>query len=195
MTAKVPSGADRPLRADARRNRERLLAQARIVFAEAGAEASLDEIARRSGVASGTLYRHFSTRLELIQAVLNEQMAELAELGQRLGSADDPFEGLSTWLGAILRHGLTYRGLSAAIMNSALDRGTESVARWHADLFKIGDALLVRARTSGSVGDARIEDVLKLVSGIAWSVRDADDGAGEADRMLALVLNGLRLRQ
>src|SRR5262245_66017649 len=110
------------MRADARRNYERLLAQAKIAFAEFGVEASLDEIARRAGVASGTLYRHFPTRLDLIEAVLAEQIAELVDLGRRLLTVEDEFDALSTWLRAALRHGLTYRGLSAAVMNSALDR-------------------------------------------------------------------------
>ena len=65
----------RPRRADARRNYGQLVEQARIAFAESGADASLDEIARRAGVASGTLYRHFPARLDLIEAVLAEQVA------------------------------------------------------------------------------------------------------------------------
>src|SRR5882724_4538307 len=90
--------AERPMRADARRNYEQLLDQARIAFAESGVDASLDEIARRAGVASGTLYRHFPTRLDLIQAVLAEQIAELATLGRGLLTADNEFDALATWL-------------------------------------------------------------------------------------------------
>jgi len=73
-------------------------------------EASLDEIARRVGVAGGTLYRHFHTRLDLIEAVLAEQIAELVALGRRLLTTDDELDALSTWLRAALAHGLTYRG-------------------------------------------------------------------------------------
>ena len=72
------------MRADARRNYGQLVEQARIAFAESGVDASLDEIARRAGVASGTLYRHFPTRLDLIEAVLAGQIAELAGLGRGL---------------------------------------------------------------------------------------------------------------
>ena len=71
------SHAERPMRADARRNYEQLVEQARLAFAESGVDASLDEIARRAGVASGTLYRHFPTRLDLIEAVLAGQIADL----------------------------------------------------------------------------------------------------------------------
>lgn len=180
------------MRADARRNREQLLAQARIVFAESGAGGSLDEIARRAGVASGTLYRHFPTRADLIRVVLAEQIAELADLGHRLLAEDDAFAALAQWLRAILRHGLTYRGLTAAVMNSALDGGNELVAQWHEELFAVGDALLDRAREAATVGDVRTDDVLRLVSAIAWASHDDDDGWARADRLLGHVLNGLR---
>src|SRR5437660_4191721 len=119
--------AGRPRRADARRNYEQLLEQARIAFAEFGVDASLDEIALRAGVASGTLYRHFPTRLDLIEAVLAEQIAELVDLGRGLLIAEDEFDALSMWLRAALMHGLTYRGLAAAMLNSALDRGNDLI--------------------------------------------------------------------
>src|ERR1043166_296671 len=124
------------MRADARRNYERLLEQARIAFADFGVDASLDEIARRAGVASGTLYRHFPTRLDLIEAVLSDQIAQLVDLRRRLLTAEDEFDALSTWLRAVLRHGLTYRGLSAAVMDSALDHENGPVSTWHAQMFE-----------------------------------------------------------
>ena len=184
------SGAGRPMRADARRNYERLVEQARIAFAEFGVDASLDEIARRAGVASGTLYRHFPTRLDLIETVLAEQMAELVDLGRGLLTAEDEFDALATWLRATLTHGLTYRGLSAAVMNSALDRENGLVSTWHAQLFDVGAALLARARQAGVVvADADEADVLRMVGAIAWA---AQDNTARADRLLALLLNGLR---
>ncbi|HEX3591960.1 MAG TPA: TetR family transcriptional regulator [Pseudonocardiaceae bacterium] len=173
----------RPMRADARRNYEQLLEQAKLAFAEFGVDASLDEIARRAGVASGTLYRHFPTRLDLIEAVLAEQMAGLADLGRRLLTAEDPFDALVTWLRAALTHGLTYRGLAAAAMNSAL------AATWHAEMFQAGAALLARARESGTVvADANEADVLKLVGAIGWA---SPDDTAQADRMLTLLVRGL----
>jgi len=187
------SRAGRPRRADARRNYGQLVEQAKIAFAEFGVDASLDEIARRAGVASGTLYRHFPTRLDLIEAVLAEQIAELVELGRGLLTVEDEFDALSTWLRAALTHGLTYRGLSAAVMNSALDRGNSLVSTWHAEMFEVGGALLARARQSGVVGgDADEADVLKLVGAIAWAAQDTPDSSAQADRLLALLMNGLR---
>jgi AcrR family transcriptional regulator len=187
------SQAGRPRRADARRNYGQLLEQARIAFAESGVDASLDEIARRAGVASGTLYRHFPTRLDLIEAVLAGQIAELASLGRGLLTARDEFDALSTWLRAALTHALTYRGLSAAVMNSALDRGNGLVSTWHAELFEVGAALLTRARQSGVVvADADAADVLRMVGAIAWAAQGTPDTSAQAGRLLALLMNGLR---
>jgi AcrR family transcriptional regulator len=188
-----PSNAGRPRRADARRNYGQLVEQARIAFAESGVDASLDEIARRAGVASGTLYRHFPTRLDLIEAVLAGQIAELADLGRELLAAGDEFDALSTWLRAALMHALTYRGLSAAVMSSALDRGNGLVSAWHSELFEAGAALLERARQSGAIAaDTDDADVLKMVGAIAWAAQDAPDSSAQADRLLTLLLNGLR---
>ena len=175
------------MRADARRNYERLLDQARIAFAEFGAEASLDEIARRAGVASGTLYRHFPTRLDLVEAVLAGQITELADLGRGLSTAADPFEALRTWLRATIMHGLAYRGLAAAVMNSAL--GSDLLSDLHSQLFEVGAALLDRAWQSGVIVAVDDEDVLKMAGAIAWA---AQDDAAQADRLLALLMNGLR---
>jgi AcrR family transcriptional regulator len=187
------SPVERPRRADARRNYGQLVEQARIAFAESGVDASLDEIARRAGVASGTLYRHFPTRLDLIEAVLAGQIAELAGLGRELLTAEDEFGALSTWLRAALIHALTYRGLSAAVLNSALDRKNGLVSAWHAELFEVGAALLARARQAGVVvADADPADVLKMVGAIGWAAQDAPDSLAQADRLLTLFMNGLR---
>jgi AcrR family transcriptional regulator len=187
------SRAGRPRRADARRNYEQLVAQARTAFAEFGADASLDEIARRARVASGTLYRHFPTRLDLIEAVLNEQIAELVDLGRGLLTVEDKFDALSTWLRAALTHALTYRGLSAAVMNSALDRGPGLAAAWHAELFEVGGALLARARQAGVVaGDADETDLLRMTGAIAWAAQDTPDREAQAERLLVLLINGIR---
>jgi AcrR family transcriptional regulator len=176
------------MRADARRNYERLLEQARIAFAEFGAEASLDEIARRAGVASGTLYRHFPTRLDLIETVLAGQIEELVELGRRLLADTDPLEALTAWLRAAVVHGLTYRGLAAAVMNSALSH--DLVAGWHAEMFAVGADLLARAREAGAItAVADDADVLRMVGAIAWAAQDDPD---TAERLLALLVSGLR---
>ena len=125
-----------------------------------------------------------------------KMLSELARLGARLSiqrTVEDEFDALSTWLRAALMHALTYRGLSAAVMNSALDRGNDLVSTWHAELFEVGAALLARARQSGVVvADADEADVLKMVGAIAWAAQDTPDGSARADRLLILLMNGLR---
>lgn len=178
------------MRADARRNYEKLVEQARAAFAEFGVDASLDEIARRAGVASGTLYRHFPTRLDLVEVVLAEQIAELVGQGRELLTVEDEFAAVATWLRATLRHGLTYRGLSAAVMNSAIDRERNLVSTWHSELFEVGAALLTRARRSGAIlADTTDADVLRMIGAIAWATQDDPNSAG---RLLDLLLTGLR---
>ncbi|MEU9890119.1 TetR family transcriptional regulator [Sphaerisporangium sp. NPDC051011] len=187
------SRAGRPMRADARRNYEQLVEQAKLAFAEFGVDASLDDIARRAGVASGTLYRHFPTRLDLIEAVLAEQIAGLVDLGRTLLTAEDELDALSTWLRAVVTHALTYRGLAAAVMNSALDREKDLVSTWHTEIFEAGGALLARARQSGSIiADADDTDVLKMTGAIAWAAQDALNPSAQANRLLTLLMNGLR---
>jgi AcrR family transcriptional regulator len=144
-------------------------------------------------VASGTLYRHFPTRLDLIEAVLAEQIAELVDLGRGLLTVEDEFDALSTWLRAALTHALTYRGLAAAVLNSALDHGNGLVSTWHAEMFEVGAALLTRARQSGVIVAVVDEaDVLKMVGAIAWAAQDTPDSSAQADRLLDLLMNGLR---
>jgi AcrR family transcriptional regulator len=175
------------MRADARRNYERLLDEARTAFAEFGVDASLDDIARRAGVASGTLYRHFPTRLDLVEAVLADQIAKLAELGRVLLDSDDVVDAVRAWLGATIAHGMTYRGLAAEVMNSALS--SEVLSELHGQLFEVGAALLDRAFQAGAIVAVDEADVLGMAGGIAWAARD---DAAQADRLLSLLMNGLR---
>lgn len=183
----------RPLRADARRNYDEILRQAAAVFAEHGPAASLDEVSRRAGVASGTLYRHFPTRRDLVESVLRDRVEALAARGTELLDAADPFEGLVRWLGAVLGHASTYRGLSAELTTSALDGTPDLVAGWHLRMFEVSAALLARAQAAGAVRpDARSAEVLRLVSAIAWASEGSADPARQGERLLVLVRDGLR---
>jgi len=101
-TAPAPPG--RKPRADATRNRARILEVAKEAFTRAGAEASLDDVARRSGVGSGTLYRHFPTRDSLIEAVYRSEVEKLAESEQRLASTLPPLEALRAWMLLFIDH-------------------------------------------------------------------------------------------
>ena len=98
-----PQPARRP-RADAKRNRERILEVAKEVFTRVGAAASLDDIARRSGIGSGTLYRHFPTRDALIEAVYRSEVEKLADAGPRFAATLPPLEALRAWMLLFIDH-------------------------------------------------------------------------------------------
>ncbi|MCP2261149.1 transcriptional regulator, TetR family [Streptoalloteichus tenebrarius] len=182
----------RPLRADARRNYDRVLAQAAIDFAEHGADVSLDDIARRAGVGSATLYRHFPSRDALLAEVIRGSVEGLRAEAERLLGADDAGEALRTWLRAATVHATSYRGLSTSLMSSFYDEGSplhESCRAMHA----AGGALLARAQESGSVRrDLSAEDLFTLVNALAWAAEWNGRAATVAPTLLDVVFNGVR---
>jgi AcrR family transcriptional regulator len=181
------------LRADARRNRDRLIAVAREAFAERGADASLDDIARRAGVGPGTLYRHFPTRMALMEAVYRDGVEALcAEAYDRLASPS-PGDALAEWLRSFLAYVATKRGLAKALTAVAGDEKPPFFAACHDMVGEAGAALLARAQESGAIRpDVQVWDLLKLVSGIAMTSEQAPDCALMGDRLLALVMDGVR---
>ena len=122
-------------RADARRNSERLLAEADAAFREHGTQASLENIARRAGVAIGTLYAHFPNRLALVSALLRERHDALFGLGRRL-LTDPPAEALAAWVRAVVAHAAAYRGLGALPdFKSAMHYSLDAITSYgHANL-------------------------------------------------------------
>jgi AcrR family transcriptional regulator len=182
---------ERPMRADARRNYERLLAAANAAFAERGPDASLDDIAQRAGVGIGTLYRHFPTRQALLEAVYRDQIEALRAEAEALLDAPSPREALAAWLRSILAHNVAQRGLKEALMNG---EGSALVAESKAQMRAAGAALLARAQQAGAVrSDLDIADLLRLVYGIALADERAPDGSPKlADRCLLVMLDGLR---
>src|SRR5246500_1387674 len=113
--AKQSLEAVRKPRADAQRNRDRLLEAAKAGFSAGGAEASLEAVARRAGVGIGTLYRHFPTREALFEAVYRHEVDHLAELAQRLAQEADPVEALREWVHANVRLAATKKGMVEAL--------------------------------------------------------------------------------
>lgn len=179
----------RYLRADAMRNRARLLEAAEAAFSAKGTDASLDDIARQAGVGIGTLYRHFPTRDDLVEALIQSGVQELIASGQELLESDDPFEALATWLQALLHNTTTYRGLSASLVGAA-GGGSRLSTACH-EQYAVATSLVVRAKEAGALrSDATPAEVLDLVSAIAWV---SERGLGsKAERLLALALDGLR---
>jgi AcrR family transcriptional regulator len=177
----------RPLRADARRNYEKLLAVARDVFAEDGAAATLDDIARRAQVGPATLYRHFPTRQHLLEAVYLDEVEAISRAAADLGDLP-PWDALVQWLREFLGYAATKRALAQEML-TYIDRDAEVFRASRAAIKSAGDALLGRAQKAGVAReDARFMDVARLLAGIA-GIQGAEPE--EIERIFD-VLDGLR---
>ncbi len=183
----------RPLRADAQRNYQRLVSAASAAFADHGADdASLEEIARRAGVGIGTLYRHFPNRQALLEAVYRDQVEVLAGRAERLCGADDPAAALQEWLRALVSFGRTKRSLTSALLTT-LDKDSELLSACSCRIREAATSLLTRAQDAGAVrADASATDLLRLVHAISMAVERDPADRGQADRLLGLILDGLR---
>ncbi|MEU2430995.1 helix-turn-helix domain-containing protein [Streptomyces sp. NPDC007861] len=176
----------RPMRADARRNYDRLLVEARAAFAENGTDASLEDIARRAGVGIGTLYRHFPNRHALMNAVFQDALAALLERSRELASAEQPCGALVEWLRAVVTHAGEYRGVARALMSTSLSQCS-------IPLREAGARLLTRAQEAGAIRvDVSIGDLMQLTNAIALAAEQAPDDPDLPDRLLRLTLRGLR---
>lgn len=181
----------RPMRADARRNYERLLAEARSAFAAHGTDASLEDVARRAGVGIGTLYRHFPNRSALLSAVFEDAVGDLLTRSRELLDHPEPCTALVTWLRETVAHASEYRGLSRALMSVSSDT-TSALSRCSAPIREAGDALLTRAQQAGKVRpDVAIQDLLQLTHAIALAAEESPTDPHVADRLLNLTLKGL----
>ena len=180
----------RPKRADARRNYDALIAAAREAFTERDQSASLEDIARRAGVGIGTLYRHFPTRTDLIQAVYVEEVEALAQSAENLQS-DDPWDALVEWLHGFVGYMATKQALADELFAIA-EHNADVFANCKASLHGAGQPLLDRARAAGEVrDDATIEDIVRMVGAIAKMPAATPD---DVERVLAIALDGLRVR-
>ncbi|MER5385115.1 helix-turn-helix domain-containing protein [Streptomyces sp. NPDC002688] len=180
------------MRADARRNYERLLSEARSAFAEHGTDASLEDVARRAGVGIGTLYRHFPNRRALMSAVFEEAVSDLLARSRELLEAPQPCTALVDWLREIITHASEYRGLARALMSASRDDGSH-LARCSGPMREAGSALLLRAQEAGAVRpDVSIGDLLQLTNAIALAAEETPDDPALADRLLSLTLRGLK---
>jgi AcrR family transcriptional regulator len=183
----------RPMRADARRNYERLLDAAKAAFAEHGTDAPLDDIAKRAGVGSGTLYRHFPTRVDLIEAVFRLQLESLVDQAAELMTVPDAGEGLTRFLRLMIDHSSTYRGLARALMIALANEGSALARSCHTMLYGAAGRLLDRAKQQGAVRPGiDLSDLLRLVNGIALAIEQDNDDAELSDRLLTLLVDGLR---
>jgi AcrR family transcriptional regulator len=178
---------DRPLRADARRNRAAIVKAARTVFAKYGRAAQMDDVARRAKVGVGTVYRHFPTKEDLLAALAVDRFEQLAAFAREAAEIDDPWEAVCTFIerGAALH--ASDRALSEMLAESQL-RMREAAVR--SGLPVLIEALVERAQAAGAMRpDARWEDVPMTFCASSHAV-----GPPRASwqRMLALALDGLR---
>jgi AcrR family transcriptional regulator len=180
---------DRRMRADARRNQERIVAAARDTFAALGADAPLDEIARRAGVGSGTLYRHFPTRTDLLLAVYSDGVNHLCRKATDLAGSQPPSEALTNWLHALVRFWTTKRGLSIDLIKALEQCPAQLTQNKQAIREAAGELLTTAQRDGGIRPEVEVTDLLKLAHGIALATEQTPD---QAERLLSLVLTGLR---
>ena len=187
------------VRADALRNRERLVEVAQSAFANNGIETSLEEIARQAGVGIGTLYRRFPRREDLIAAVLAERYLKLAECALVLAEQrEDPDAALAEWLTLLIEHMAIYRGLSLAVKEAIHDQST-ALGRTCKEMMDAGTGLLESGQRTGAFRpDVTFYDVMALCSGIVTAVERRAEKPADTDipplnpyLLLDVVLRGL----
>jgi AcrR family transcriptional regulator len=186
-------------RADAVRNRERLLEAAAEIFSAGGPDASLEAVAKRAGVGIGTLYRHFPTREAVFDAVYRREVDQLAELAERLSNEAEPVEAepveaLRRWLHANVRLVATKKGMVAALALAA-HRPSELHAYSADRLTKAVGSLLERAAKAGEIrADVTAGDLLRALVGMSYNVYDTPDWRKTALRLADIFVDGLRKR-
>ncbi|GAB3431678.1 TetR/AcrR family transcriptional regulator [Actinophytocola sediminis] len=180
----------RQMRADARRNYERIVATARAAFTEHGVDVPLDDIARRAKVGAGTLYRHFPNRDALIEAVYRDEVSQLAARARELVDQLPPAAAVAAWLREEVRWARESSGL-AETLKAAMDRDSDTFAYCKRELRAALGTLLAPAQAAGVVrADVEPADLLRLGHAVASTTVYADEAG--VDRLLSVVLAGLR---
>lgn len=170
------------MRADAARNREKLLSAAAEEFAERGSAASLEAVARRAGVGIGTLYRHFPTREDLVAAAYEAEVDDLRTAADELLAAHPPDEALARWLDRFVDYSATKRGMAEVLNADARAVGTDKIA----DSVRV---LVGAAVDAGAIrSDVTVDDVRSMLR-VVWQVSDAH----QARRMFAVLVDGLKV--
>lgn len=180
------TSATKPLRADARRNYEALLAAGKAVFARSGTDGPLEDVAKEAGVGQGTLYRHFPSREHLFVAIIEERVDFLEEKARELREAPDAWEALATWLRMYDQIATGYRGMSARVGDALVDQGDSPVAAACVPMKAAFGLLFDRARRAGVVRS----DVTALQVLAALPKEPENDGTIKP--YLDIVLRGIR---
>ncbi len=183
--------APRRLRADARRNREKILAAAAAAFAESGVETQVEDIARRAGVGVGTVYRHFPTKDALLAEMVEQRFAVFAEWAAEAAQEADAWAAFAGYLSRCLEYSACDLGTQHALMaTDGADVAEQAAAR--TGLAARTEALILRAQASGDLrADFSIDDIPVVMCGLSSAMAV---GTWDWRRFLAIVLDGLRAR-
>jgi AcrR family transcriptional regulator len=191
MPTKRSQPPKRKPRADAQRNRERILEVAKQAFTRFGANASLDDIAKESGVGPGTLYRHFPTREELLQAVYRSELEKLAGAEQKFAQTMPPIEALRAWL-LLFVDGIEAKQLIAPAVNTLVGDPKKVFEASYAQVHEAIRALVKRAIKSGDIrNDLDPMDLLRALVGVA-NVATSPDWQQSAKRLVDILITGSR---
>lgn len=183
----------RPLRADAQRNRDRLLQVAVRAFSQEGPEVTLDAIAKEAGVGIGTLYRHFPTRESLVEAAYRNELAKLCDAVAGLLGSMSPDAALRAWMDRFVEYMTTKRGMADAL-RAVIASGGNPYEQSRGALTGAITALLDAGVAAGTIRpDIQAGDVLASLSGVSLAVGEPDQ-RDQAGRVLDLLLDGLRYR-
>jgi AcrR family transcriptional regulator len=190
---KQSAETSRKPRADAIRNRERVLEAAKVIFSAGGPEASLEAVARTAGVGIGTLYRHFPTREALFEAVYRREVQQLADLAQQLKDDARPVDALRHWMRSNVEFVATKKGMSAALALVAY-KNSELYSFSFDQLTKAVGGLLDRAIAAGEIReDISPEDLLRALVGMCY-MQDQPGWQASVLRLVDVFIDGLRVR-
>ena len=191
MNFVLPAKPARKPRADSLRNRERVIAAAKTLFAAGGPAGSLEAVARQAGVGIGTLYRHFPTRQSLFEAVYRHEVEQLVELAEQLGTDLPPLEALRRWMHANVAFVATKKGMSAALavaVHASSDLTVYSIDR----LGRALEPLLRRAVEAGVLrDDIGVEDILRTIVGLCYT-HDKPGWQSNVIRLVDVFVDGMR---
>jgi len=180
------------MRADARRNRARILEAAEKVLVERGTTVSTEEIARAAGVGIGTLFRHFPTKEELIQGVFVARLHRLADDAFRLAESSDPGKALTSFLRQAVAQGEVKNALAAMLTSAGVDL-RETAGEAQQEVKRALGTLLRSAQETGAVRrDLEVADLIGLLAGTSRAIEYAGSDVAARERILAVILDGLR---
>jgi AcrR family transcriptional regulator len=188
----VDGGEPRPLRADARRNRDRVLEAARGAFGAEGSDVSLDEIARRAGVGPGTVYRHFATKEALFEAVVLARIGELVEEARTLLDDPDPGRAFSSFVERLAREGALKRDLVEVLAYDGIHLQLGEAPIFRALIDVLAELLLLAQRAGDVRSDISVDDVVALLTGAAYAICHSRADDEQTRRLLAIMYDGLR---